>query len=259
MTSELAPVLRGKRVVIACSEEKAQVLSPGLAQMGAEVAVLPVVSIRPIPQSEAIRKALDEISSYDWILFTSGHGVRFFSRHLFQSGIQPSDLPPVCAIGPATAVAARKHGYRVELIPEQFIAEGVLRALIARYGGVDRLAGTRFLLPRAKEGREVLPKELEKSGATVDVVPCYETVPGEITEEIRRDLGDRAPDLLVFTSASTVRTFALLLGSNCPGKVAALGPVTAEAAVSVFGKCDIVPDEATIPSLLDAIRIFYSG
>jgi uroporphyrinogen III methyltransferase/synthase len=145
------------------------------------------------------------------------------------------------------------------LIPEEFIAEGVLRALMARYGGVDRLAGARFLLPRAKEGREVLPKELARAGATVDVVPCYETVPGEIPEEIRRDLDICAPDLLVFTSASTVRAFASLLGPNCKGKVAALGPVTAETAVAMFGRCDIVPDEATIRSLLDAIRIFYSG
>jgi uroporphyrinogen III methyltransferase/synthase len=257
MNSELAPMLRGKRVVIACSEDKAKALSLGLEEMGAEVAVLPVVSIRPMAESEAMRKALGEIRSYDWILFTSGHAVRFFSRHLTQSGILPADLPPICAIGPATAVVARQQGYRVELIPEQFVAEGVLRALIDHYGGMDRLAGARFLLPRAKEGRELLPRELAKSGATVDVVPCYETVPGEITEETRRNLTDRAPDLLVFTSASTVRNFALLLGSKCPGKVAALGPVTAEAAVSVFGRCEIVPQEATISSLIDAIRVFY--
>jgi uroporphyrinogen III methyltransferase / synthase len=253
--------LQNRKTVVACSEDKSEALARGLADMGAEVTILPVLAIRPIEDSAAIRNAVLTIHSYDWILFTSGYGVRCFSQHLTDGVHHTETLPPVCAIGPATAEIARYFGFRVALIPEDYLAEGVLRAFRLHLGSERKLAGLRILLPRAKEGRDVLPRELTSAGAIVDLVPCYETVPGEISGEMQRSLLEHPPDLMVFTSASAIRNYVLLVGPQMPaaGTVAALGPVTAEAAVSLLGKCDIIPQAATIESLLQAVQRHYES
>jgi uroporphyrinogen III methyltransferase/synthase len=112
---------------------------------------------------------MDRIETYDWLIFTSSYAVEFFRRRFDR------ELPPalrVCAIGPATASKARESGLRVDLVPEQFVAEGVVAALSRLHGGKEQLAGKRILLPRAKEARDVIPAELTAAGAEVHVAPC---------------------------------------------------------------------------------------
>lgn len=265
-SSAITPMAR-RRVLVACSAQKSESLVQGLASMGAEVVPLQVITIKEIADKSAIEAALANLAAYAWVVFTSSYGVLFFSQFMDEYGLAAGLRKQlrVCALGPATAATARECGYEVSLVPEDFVAEGVLHAFARQHSGLDGLAGMRILLPRAKEARDVLPRELAAAGALVDIVPCYETALGRIDDKALMMIRERTPDLLVFTSSSTVRNFLILLNREDEGRkilsgapVAALGPVTAQTLESFGKKCDIVPAENTIPSLLEAIWHFYS-
>ena len=255
--------LAGRRALVACSAQKSDALVQGLTVLGAEVRPLEVIKIREITDKRAVNSALARLELYDWVIFTSSYGVLFFSRYLNEHGTARS-LPRVCAVGPATAATARDCGFDVALVPDDFVAEGILRALALRQGGINALAGVRILLPRAREARDFLPRELSAAGAVVDVVPCYENNLGEIENGALHLIRERRTDLLVFTSSSTVKNFLTLLGEELGRNVlngavvAALGPVTARTVESFGKKCDIIPVENTIPSLIEAIHKYYA-
>jgi uroporphyrinogen III methyltransferase / synthase len=253
--------LTGRRVVVACSAQKRQALAAGLTSLGADVLPLDVIRIREIPDNAPLDSAVARLGTYRWLVFTSVHAVQFFSTCLMRHG-RPRIGPNVCAIGPATAAAALDCGFEIALTPDEFVAEGIVKALNDRHGG--NLTGVRILLPGARETRDVIPRELGNAGAIVDAVPCYENVPGEIDEVTLQTIRSRPTDLMVFTSSSTVRNFFTLIGQE-PGRnlvstatIAALGPITARTIESYGQKCDIVPAENSIPSLLEAIRRHYT-
>ncbi len=257
--------LKGKFAAVACSPEKSGRLLGGLSDMGADVAPLAVLAIREVDDRSALDAALQRLASYSWIIFTSSYAVLFFTRRMRELGValHPALPAKTCAVGPATAAALKDAGLEVALVPGRFVAEGVVDALAARHGGLGRLAGTRVLLPRAKEARDVIPRELEAVGVKVDVVPCYETVPGRVDPEVIDRMRNSPPDLLVFTSPSAVRNFVSILGTGegtrllAGAVVAALGPITA-GAVESFGKApDILPAESTVPALLEAVRQYF--
>jgi uroporphyrinogen-III synthase len=241
-------------------------LASGLEAMGGKVIPFPAIEVRDIEDKSSLDRALDSIDEYAWIIFTSVHGVSFFMRRLNEretgSGRRP--MPRICAIGPATAKAVNEFGYEVALMPDRFIAEGIIEALGTYSGKIESLAGKRILLARAKEGREVLPEALRATGVRVDVVPCYQTVRPELAEERVRQLRELRPELVVFTSSSALRNMISIIGQE-DGKrmllesiVAVLGPVTGSTAES-FGKCaEIVPSANTIESLLEEICGFFS-
>jgi uroporphyrinogen III methyltransferase/synthase len=264
MTSPANLPLADKSVLVACSARKSDALVVGLTALGAQVLAAEVIKIREIADRSAINSALSQLESYDWLVFASSYAVLFFAKYLNERGAVPT-LPRVCAVGPATAATARECGFDVALVPEDFVAEGILRALALRQGGIQGLAGLRILLPRAREARDVLSRDLTAAGAHVDVVSCYENVPGEIDEKALRLMRERRIDLLVFTSSSTVKSFLTLAGEEFGrtilerAAVAALGPVTARTIESFGKKCDIVPAENTIPSLIEAIHNYYAA
>jgi len=169
----------------------------------------------------------------------------------------------VCAVGPATAAVLENHGVRVSLVPGNFVAEGILAALQDRQEGLSGLRGLRILLPRARHARDLLPDALERVGARVDMVACYENILPEIDRDQVQSVLRRPPDLLVFTSSSTVNNFITILG--CEGArevlmqstVAALGPFTARTLAAYGKEAEIKPGKNTIPSLLDAIGRYF--
>jgi uroporphyrinogen III methyltransferase/synthase len=258
--------LRDRTVVVAASPEKGETLKGELERMGATVLLARVSLIQAVEDTAPLDAALREVDQYRWVLFTSVHAVQFFCRRMADLGLEHlrAELKGVCAIGPATAARLTELRFRVSLVPDEFVSEGVLHALARVHGGMENLRGVRILLPRAREGRDLLPRELLAAGALVDVAPCYESVPYQLDEETRRQITGRPPDLLVFTSPSNVRNFVDAWG-EIPGReilvsstVAALGPVTSAAVLSYGKKADILPEANTIASLLDAIRRFYS-
>jgi len=265
-SKESSAPLRGKSAAVACSPEKSHKLLDGLRRMGATVKPLSVIAIKEMEDKTALDAALSRINGYAWIIFTSSYGALFFVRRMRECGLAEdlSRLRNVCAVGPATAATLKQCGVEVSLTPGEFVAEGVLRALADRHGGLQGLAGARILFPRAKEARDVLPRELAAAGVEVEIVPCYETVPGKVDPEVLRSIRTHAPDLLVFTSSSTVHNFVNILGNETGTKllheatVAALGPITAGTVESFGKKPEILPPENTIPSLLEAIRDFFT-
>jgi uroporphyrinogen III methyltransferase / synthase len=258
--------LKNKSAAIACSSEKSDALTSGLEAMGAAVLVLNVIALHPIPDNRDLDAALDDLDRYDWVVISSTHGAQFFVLRMQQRRVTLKDgeNPRLCAVGPATAKFLRESGLRVDLIPEEFVAEGILRALAKYYGDPRNLAGRRFLLPRAQEARDVLPQALLDAGAIVDVVPCYRNVPGSVPPAVVHRLKAAPPDLLVFTSSSTVKNFLTIMGSDegrrvlQAAKVAALGPITAATIQNCGKKVEILPKKNTIPSLLEAIRKHFS-
>lgn len=266
MPHDLKPLAR-TAVLIACSELKSESLAAGLRALGAEVLVLPVISIRGTADKRALDAALDELNEYAWIIFTSAYGVRFFLNRIEERSI-PRDRCKglqICAVGPATAAALEASGIAVALVPKEYVAEGILAALAEKHGGLQGLAGSRVLMPRAREARDLLPRSLEAAGARVDVVACYENSLPQIDRKTLQSVVTHPPQLLVFTSSSAVYNFISLLGSEDAGRVlgraaaAALGPITAGALASFGKEAEIVPRENTIASLLDAIRLYYQN
>lgn len=254
--------LDGKTILVACSAKKISALADGLQERGASVLPLPVIEIKAVEDMTPLQNALDHIEQYAWIIFTSAHGVACF----FDSfGKRQFPTPPrFCAVGPATADALKEYGIQPHLVPERFVAEGIIEALERFCGGLKNLAGCRILLPRAKVARDVLPRALKSAGADVDIVVCYETVRAELGREEIRRLENASPDLMVFTSSSTVVNLMETLG-NAEAKdllskttVAAIGPVTAGTLESYGKRAEIVPEESTIASLIQAIEAYCS-
>jgi uroporphyrinogen III methyltransferase / synthase len=263
--SLLPNCLTGKKALIACSEMKSEALASGLRELGAEVTIFPVISMREIENKTALDAALSRLPEYAWIIFTSAYGVRFFLQRLAVLNLRISrgHGPEICAVGPATASLLEASGIDVALIPREFLAEGILDALAERHGGLHNLAGMRIMLPRARESRELLARVLEAAGAHVDAIPCYETILSEIEPSLIQAVIRNPPDLVVFTSSSTVQNFLALLGENegtkilAAAHVAAIGPITTRKLDQCGKRAEIVPGENTIPSLLAAIRNFY--
>lgn len=214
--------LFGQRVVVTRAQDQAESLSADLRALGADVIELPVIALVPPDDRAPLDKALARLSSYDWLIFTSVNGVRFFLDALDQS---PHDLrglrARICAIGPATRRAVQALHLKVDLMPEDYVAEGVLAA----FEQFD-LKGARILLPRAQVARDLIPVELEKRGAHVDVVPAYRNIIPPVSADRLADVAHAG--WITFTSSSTVKNFLALAGPEAliTARVASIGPVT---------------------------------
>ncbi len=253
--------LFGKRIVITRSREQAAELVDLLESLGAEAIEAPMIRVAPPDDFGPLDKAVAEAGTYDWIVFTSANAVDAFMKRLAIGDGDIRDLKGVklVAIGPATSERLARQGLRVDLQPAESRADAIVQSLRERGDIKDK----RFLLPRADIAREVLPEELRRHGAEVTEVTAYRTVLAEIEREgdpdIYRMLLEKRIDVVTFTSASTVKNFVQVFGvEQAPDllnatTVAAIGPVTAEAADQYGIKIDIVPKEYTIPALVDAI------
>lgn len=259
--------LSGLRAVAACTDKTAPSLATGLEALGAHARVVAVTEIRESRQPGELDAALDRLDRYDWVIFTSSYGVVYMLKRMAQRGIPAARLQRVklCAVGAATAVTMRQAGLEPVLIPDEFVAEGIVRAFKMRYPVPSDMARLHILLPRAAQARDVLPRALSEAGAAVDVVVCYENAPAEVDPAVVASLRSQPPDLVVFTSSLAVRNFARMLGGDegsriiSAATVAALGPITA-ATVQEYGKTpEILPRESTVEALLEAVREYFEG
>jgi len=220
--------LFGQRVIVTRAQEQAGDFSARLRTLGAAVVEMPTIAIHPARDSGPLDGAIGKLNEYDWLLFTSANGVRFFLERLDASATDLRALRArICAIGPATAAAVRRLHLKVDLMPEQYVAE----SLVAAFAATD-LAGRRVLLPRAAVARDVIPGQLRQRGATVDVVEAYRNVAAEVSPERVREIFAGEPDWITFTSSSTVNNFVAIAGKEVLQgvRVASIGPVTTAAA-----------------------------
>ena len=251
--------LFGKRVLVTRARAQASTFAARLEELGAEVVQFPTIRIVPPSDPEPLRRAASEVDHYDWVIFTSVNGVEHFWSALRATGRDTRALSgvSVCAIGPATAAALEMEGVAADVVPSEFVAEGVIEALEAE---VD-LPGTRILLPRAEVAREVLPARLRERGATVDEVPAYRTVPDAAeAESVRRTLAAGEVAMVTFTSSSTVRNFVEAVGVDLGGALtASIGPITSQTVRDLGMEVGLEAVEYTIPGLVAAIEAHVRG
>jgi uroporphyrinogen III methyltransferase/synthase len=245
--------LAGKTVMLTRAPAQSAEMTAMLERLGATVIHCPTIEIAEPTSWEALDGAIGRLESYDWLIFTSANGVEFFFRRLSEKrgdGLSALSRLQTCAVGPATARAIASAGGRVDLTARESKAEGVLAALIEMVGGEEKIAGQKFLLPRAHVAREVLPAELVRCGAQVDAVETYQTICPEVDRaSLIRWITENRVDAVTFTSPSTVTNFAALIGAvdlaDCLRGilVASIGPVTTEA-LRAHGLTDIVQPQA---------------
>jgi uroporphyrinogen III methyltransferase/synthase len=245
--------LAGKRIVVTRAQGQAGELAEKLCALGAEVIEFPTIEIRPAEDYAPLDAAIARLSSYDWLIFTSANGVRFFLERLAKAGMDARAVRArVCAIGPATRRAAETAGFPVDLVPRQYVAESLVEA----FAHVD-LAGARILLPRAAVARDVVPAELERRGARVDVIEAYRTVVPDGAKALARSIffGDAKPDWITFTSSSTVNHFVAAAGVPALDgvRVASIGPVTTATAQQHGIPVAVQAQEFTAEGLVEAM------
>ena len=246
--------LSGKRILVTRTRKQAGALTSQLRALGADVFELPTIRIEPPTDLREFAELVQDAHIYDWIVFTSPNGVDAFFEIFYKLYEDAREIggAKIAAIGPGTAQRVRDFHLHVDLQPDEFVAEGVVRQF-QKQGGVENL---RILLARAEKARDVLPRELLKLGAIVDEAFAYRTVPEtrDITGARRRFLEEGA-DLITFTSSSTVENF-LALGLPWPEgmQVASIGPITSKTAADRGLQIDIEARRHDIDGLVEAIR-----
>jgi uroporphyrinogen III methyltransferase/synthase len=260
--------LFGKRVLVTRSREQAGELVELLEDLGAEAIEAPSVRIAPPTDPAPLEEACAAAGDYDWIIFGSANGVEAFLRRLLAG---PGDVrrlhgPRLCAVGSGTAERLARWGIKVDLQTAEFRAD-VIRDGMRAQGSLE---GTKVLVPRADINRDVLADELRKAGAKVTEVVAYRTVQEQVLRDhgghdIYRMLLDHQIDVVMFTSASTVRNFASSLGIEQaadllrPTVVACIGPVTAAAAAQLQIDVTVVAKDYTIAGLVQALVDHFSA
>lgn len=236
--------LTGKTVVITRAAAQSAELRSDLEALGARVIECPTIHIVPPTSWRPVDDAIRKLNTYNWLLFTSANAVEQFMDRMRER--RPSI--PIAVVGSATGRKLADWNLKPSLVPIDFRAEGLLEAF------PQNLVGTRILFPRAEIARELLPDELRRRGATVDIVTVYRTVKA-LTGSIGDILAEERVDCIVFTSPSTIPEDLHMLPTGTA--LAVIGPVTREAAQLVGLKPDIVPVESTVPKLVEAIESYF--
>jgi uroporphyrinogen III methyltransferase/synthase len=254
--------LLGKRVVITRARAQASDLVDRLSALGAECLEFPTICPEAMADTTALDAAINRLSTYDWLVFTSVNGVAYFFRRLFELGKDVRAIGGIqtAVIGPATAERLSTFGLNSDIVPDSYRAE----AVVAAFSTVD-VRQRNILLPRAAEARPVLPEELVKMGAFVDEVPVYQTrAVGENADELRQMLRDNTIDVVTFTSSSTVKNFKALLplqefDTLMQGvTIASIGPITTETAEKLGFNVHVTAAQYTIDGLCQAIRHHFT-
>ncbi len=249
--------LAGTRILVGRARHQAGSLSASLRSLGASVIEIPFIEIRKPQSYRPLDDALKNIKTYDWLILTSANGVEAMWERLRKLRITRKNLQhlQIAAIGPATKKAIVKHGLKVKMVPEEYVAESVVKGLR------NKVNGKRVVLIRAKVARDVIPEQLRASGAQVDVVEAYETVVPEKSRARLRKLmknASRRPHIVTFTSSSSARNFAELLGKVKTGSLrsvqfASIGPVTSATLAELQMPATIEAREFTMGGLIRAI------
>ena len=247
--------LAGVRIVVTRAAHQIEELAGPLRALGADVILLPTIAIAPPKNLAPLRQAAAHCNQYDWIIFTSVNAVEAFAAELPQAS---NCQARIATVGTATAQAAERCGFSVSLIPEKYIAE----SLVETFAQED-LKDRRILIPSAAVTRDIVPRELRKLGAQVDVVEAYRNVlPPETAQKAASIFCEPYPDWVLFASSSAVEHLVALVGKEPLRNVSigTIGPATSQ----IVTKAGLtVATEAavhSIPGLVEAIvrRLRYS-
>jgi len=255
--------LMGKRVLVTRMEEQAEALASRLEMLGAETVKLPLIRIEPSENEALLDSAIEKAlaGGYDWIVFTSVHGVKTFFERIRHKDADPRNLctTKFAVIGPATGKALEDFGFAPNAMPDRYTNEGLAEMFERLLGEAEGKRPLRFLLWRAQGAREILAKRLGELGSVVEEVHAYRTVPNQLPDERLNELLGQRIDIVTFTSPSTVRAFFEVLGNERAKKVldsaivATIGPVTEQACKEFGIEPQIVASVHTVDGLVNAI------
>jgi uroporphyrinogen III methyltransferase/synthase len=242
--------LAGQRVVITRASHQAEELAAPLRAVGAEVILLPTIEIVPAADPGPLKNAAANLERYDWIVFSSTNAVAALAQHL------TSDRPPlrgrIATVGTATREAVEKLGWRVDVVPEKFVAESLVEAIPP-----EKLRGRRVLLPAAAATRNVIPQALRERGAIVEAVEAYRNVvPADAAQRARQVFSNTPPpDWVTFTSSSAVENLVSLIPVEVLQRVriASIGSVTSGSIQKYGLRVDVQPEEHTVAALVEAM------
>ena len=245
--------LFGKRIVVTRATQQAPILSEKLRELGADAIEMPATQIARLDLGP-LRNSIDRIGDYDWLIFTSQNAVAIFWEQLLGRGRDSRALAglKIAAVGPATAGALLEHGITVDVIPQRFVAEGLLEML----GERDDVSGSKVLYITAEGARDVLPSGLREMGAELAIIEAYRTIPdGEGAATLARAIEAGKVDLATFTSASAVRGYIDAVGEDLALKVpaASIGPQTSDALREAGIEVETEAEESTIDGLVSAV------
>jgi uroporphyrinogen-III synthase len=250
--------LAGRKILITRARHQAQSLASALEEKGATIVAIPAIEIIPPESYSALDAALRHAKKFNWLVVTSANGVGVLAERLnaLKLPIAAVNVLKIAAIGPATARALGEIGLHVDKVPRQAIAESLVESLR------DQVEGKNVLLVRAKVARDVLPDELRNAGANVDVVDAYQTiVPATSADDVRLLFAAprRMPDVVTFTSSSTVTNFfrllheANILAWPIPMAAASIGPITSQTLRRHGIEPAVEATEYTIPGVVEAL------
>ncbi len=254
--------LEGRHVVVTRPAHQAASFVAALRAVGAIPILFPTIEIAPISDFAQLDHALLRLSEYDWVVFTSANGVQIAAQRMAALGITREQFPKtrIAAIGPMTASTLEQANLRADLVPPEYIAESLFRALRSE----ETLSGRRVLLLRASAARPALLNLLRDASAIVHQIELYDTVRGTPTAQAFAELR-HGIDAVTFTSPLTVRYFAELLGEDAANLTrdalsAAIGPITAQAVqlIALPFRAQIVASRYTAAGLIDALIAAYT-
>lgn len=254
--------LFGRRIVITRARAQASSMVSTLTKLGAQCIEIPTIKIEAPEDLSPLKESINNLKKYDWLVFTSVNGVKFFFDTLFEMGKDVRVLGHLkfACIGPVTKERLGDYGIISDILPETYRAESVVDA----FADVE-IKGKKVLLPRAKKARTILPEELSKMGALVDEAIAYETgLCEDGKEELIKLLENNEIDAVTFTSSSTVSNFVSLLDARDVKSLlsnvltASIGPITSDTARSLGIEPDLEAEDYTIQGLTDVLLTHYN-
>ncbi|WP_457551382.1 uroporphyrinogen-III C-methyltransferase [Desulfobacula sp.] len=255
--------LFGKRIVITRARAQASGLVSKLSKLGALCIEIPTIQIAPPKDTAPLKDAIKNIKKYEWLIFTSVNGIKFFFDTLFDMGHDVRVLGHLkfACIGPVTKQRLKDYGIISDILPKTYRAESVIDAFSS-----VQIKNKKVLLPRARLARTILPEELTKMGAMVDEVIAYETkLNDEDKEYLISLLENNEIDAITFTSSSTVSNFMSQLETKNTKQLlknivlASIGPITSDTARSLDIEPDIEAKEYTIQGLVTSLLAYYES
>lgn len=254
--------LFGKTIVVTRPKNQSQKFIKLLEQQGAQVVPYPTIEIRPPHSYKALDRAIENIEEYNWIIFTSVNGVWSFFKRLSElnKDIRQLHKAKIAAIGEITAKEVERLGIKIDIIPDDFKAEGLINIFKK-----ENMVDTRVLIPRAKVARDVLPESLVKIGAKVDIVTAYLAKPPSRarTNNIVKLLNKGEIDVVTFTSSSTAKNFFSLMPNLKHHKkkllFASIGPITAKTVKEAGYNSKIIPKTYTADHLANKIVDYFAN
>ncbi|WP_227936698.1 uroporphyrinogen-III synthase [Alkalihalobacillus deserti] len=245
--------LAGKTILVTRAKEQAQDLSFLISKQGGTAIEVPLIAFQAV-SSQDLESVIHNLKSYQWLIFTSANGVRFFIEELkkIRQHIQQGALK-IAVVGTKTEQMLEYYQLKADLLPDHFVAEGLVEALAKQV-----VRGDRVLVARGNLGRKELIDGLTEVGAVVDDLSVYETVhPPEAKDKLEQVITSLGTlDYITFTSSSTVHHFMEIIqekGINVQAKIACIGPIAARTAEKYGLTVDLMPSTYTVEHLVEQL------